>query len=132
MLHPFNEPVIIIRCFLSENTVKTEHYLKNIHKCDKKKSQFCQSYEHLFQTVKVNLSEATPFSKTCDHSFFFFFFGDFWGAKIVKRNISWKIFTNVRTKYLKSQFCQNQKLVFQKARVNLSDATPFSKSCDDL
>ena len=48
--------------------MKTEHYLKDIQKCDKKKfkSQFCKKPQHVFQTVKVNLSDATPFSKTCD------------------------------------------------------------------
>ena len=33
----------------------------------------------MFQTVKVNLSDAIPFSKTCDN-----FWGGFWGVKILE------------------------------------------------
>ena len=45
--------------------------------------------------MKVNLSDATPFPKGCDD-----FFGALYGAKIAKRNVTSKIFTNV-TKKLK-------------------------------
>ena len=70
---------------------KKELNFKTIYKCQKKlKSQFCRKPEHLLQTVKVNLSDATPFSKNCDD-----FLGGFLDAKIVKRNITSKIFTNM-------------------------------------
>ena len=35
MSHPFNGSVTISGCFFSELTVKTEHNLKNVPKCDK-------------------------------------------------------------------------------------------------
>ena len=82
--------------------MKTEHYLKDIQKCDKKKfkSQFCKKPQHVFQTVKVNLSDATPFSKTCGD-----FVGGFWGAKIVKKEHNLKNIHKCDKKKLKSQFC---------------------------
>ena len=39
------------------------------------KSEICQKPSHLFQTIKVNFSDATLFSKTCDD-----FLGGFWVA----------------------------------------------------
>ena len=42
--------------------------------------------------MKVNLSYATPFSKSCDD-----FLGGFWGAKIVKRNIFIKLLENLKS-----------------------------------
>ena len=35
MPHPFKESLSIVECFFGGNTVKTEHYLKNIRKYDK-------------------------------------------------------------------------------------------------
>ena len=46
----------------------------------------------MFQTVKVNLSDATPFSKTCDD-----FLCGFWGQKSEKVDKTLKISKNFQS-----------------------------------
>ena len=56
----------------------------------------------MFQTVKVNLSDATPFSKTCDD-----FLCGFWGAKIWKSEQNFKNIQKCSKHKLANNFVRN-------------------------
>ena len=77
--------------------------------------------------MKVILSYATSFSKTCDD-----FLGGFLGEKIVKSKENLK---NI-AKYDKLSFSTNNfvknLILYFKQQNKLSDATPFSERCDDF
>ena len=58
----------------------------------KLKLQIFQKPEHVFQTVTVNLSDATPFQKSCVNCL-----GVFWCIKAVERNIILKLLENLQS-----------------------------------
>ena len=56
----------------------------------------------MFQTVKVNLSNGTPFSRTCDD-----FLSDFWDAKFLKSEQNFKNIWKFPNHNLTNNFVEN-------------------------
>ena len=67
--------------------------------------------QHAFETMKINLSDTTPFPKTCGG-----FFGALWGAKIVKSEQNLKNIRNYGKNNLKNKFVENLHMYFKQEK----------------